>query len=315
MSLKQQLPAVWLTPPEPVDNLEDLAVIEGLKIPRKAHHKDRSPTTLVDSGANPQPAADMVVRLVSTGGWFSDTAKTPGDAMYPHEILMNSGLNWEMYSLLWDACHPDPDRDRDTRQYGTVKPRLIRDLQMMGLGFGYNLPRSGSRGRPVRTFIPTRWGKRLVELCDALGLKVPDDARMYTRYSNGRGSPKKVANQRLSDHMKALGIAPMWNDPNTVIRTNPPPTKVMENPPAAAPFDPLQHVVQETVSLREEPSTGNDLSNTPPVGFSKSREPGRTNVPTGLTQLGPPDPNQVESEKTPFTIDHRDLPEDWDKES
>lgn len=279
------------------NNTGNRGIFDGLLLSR-----GRTDVHLVDNFGNFGPATESLLKLLEDEGYHRHIPDLPNLATEPTQILWNNHLTWFAYSALWDSVHPEPQRDKETRRYGTLKYHVSETLQKLGLSLPWEFPRTGSRGRPAKGVLPTKWGVRLVFLLDRMGIQVTDDMRMMARYSHGNRTGKRdLASQRLYEEYQNLGIKPP-------IELDPPTPKVV---PLKRPnLDELDKLPSPRINPRildEYPST-----RTPELIEPKIVE--EPTLPETVQIVGPPPPNYVEPERQPFVIDHRDLPEDWDKE-
>lgn len=129
------------------------------------------------------------------------------------DILLNCGLLWADYSVLWDAVKDDEIQNLVNIRQGTLKTNVADELTSMGLGAlafedkEYRL----SRGRPPKIFKPTQWGERLVELCDKLEYKFPDSVRAKTRKPQSRATTEQRRVYQLRSAYTKLGLTPPSN--------------------------------------------------------------------------------------------------------
>lgn len=206
------------------------------------------------------------------------------DATDVDQILLTNTLRWPAYSVLYDACNRNPITDQENVERGTLIDSVVKELQMLGLGFpgtASELMTADERrimygkrkGRPAKIVIPTSWGTRLIEITTQKGIKVPpkcrDEARRDTNHRKDLHRKKRdgFTKQQLMEMSPVVyPPTPIENTPITPIVDTP-----IVTPPIADFRQQIDKTEYETVSFPDE-------------------------------------------ESKIFTIDHRELPEDWDKE-
>lgn len=138
----------------------------------------------------------------------NDYWKELSNATKLEDILLNCGVLWADYSVLWDAVKDDEIQNMVNVKQGTLKVNVTHELMSMGLGvltFEDKELRTG-RGRPPKIFNPTQWGEKLVKLCDQLGYNFPDAVRSLTRKQQSRPTPEKRKVYQLRAAYTKLGL-------------------------------------------------------------------------------------------------------------
>jgi DNA-binding protein H-NS len=236
-------------------------------------------------------------------------------------ILVNTGPRWPTYALLYDAVFKTKEMQKEQGQaLGTIKAAFLDELTILGLGYAipetYLLTneewerREGKRGRPYKVVQATKWGQKLVELLHRDGISPTDEMRAAARRRVKRSKPLSAVDKLLQNYQKPPTPETVTSGRGYVYEIPKPlgPPETSENEPLHSPIEfklPTEEQLDVYRKQQEE-------------AFKKYRQMLSQQETQPNDNLIQPNDNLSwldDDNEEPFVVDHRNLPENWDKEA
>lgn len=163
-------------------NDEELAIVPSLSLKRGPKDWRMSPMVhgKLDSDSGILSALDGLDHT----GILAQLPKKAEGIMRGDQILFASHMRYQSLTVLWDLA----DGINKGHRFGSPKPWVVEELQVLGLISVSEPMPDGSTGRPPQRLVINSWGRQLVECTRRYGgVEIPEGfSRMARRLSGNR---------------------------------------------------------------------------------------------------------------------------------
>lgn len=175
----------------PLDE-EEQKILPSLTIPRGS--RDWIVTPLANGRIDGDTGILSLIEIIKMQGILETLPKRAEEALNPDQIMFCGFLRWQPISVLWDIV----DGIHKASPFGSPKPWVVEELEVLGLITVGQPVSDGTKGRPPRQLNITSWGARFVELTRRhAGFEISDAYRRAARRRAGNRKPRLNLTDKL----------------------------------------------------------------------------------------------------------------------
>lgn len=163
-------------------NDEELEIVPSLSLKRGP--KDWATSPMVHGKLDSDSGILSTLDGMNMVGIISKLPDSPDGLTKVDDILFATYIRFQSLTVLWDLA----DGINKGHPFGSPKPWVVQELQVLGFISIAEPVNDGTTGRPPQRLVINSWGKQLVEATRKyMGLDIPEEfSRMGRRRSGNR---------------------------------------------------------------------------------------------------------------------------------
>lgn len=128
--------------------------------------------------------------------------ETPNEVTKVDDILFSTYIRFQSLTVLWDLA----DGIHKGHRFGSPKPWVVEELQVLGFISIAAPINDGTKGRPPQRLIINSWGNQFVECTRKyMGLDIPEEFSKMGRRLSGNRAPRFSRTDQLAAGYLARG--------------------------------------------------------------------------------------------------------------
>lgn len=161
---------------------EELQIVPSLSLKRGP--KEWRVAPMVHGKLDSDSGILSTLESLKFSGILQQLPENPSDATRADHILFATIIRYQSLSVLWDLA----DGVHKGHRFGSPKPWVAQELQILGLVTVLDPISDGTTGRPPQRLVINSWGKRFVDLTRKYGgMEIPEHfSKMARRLSGNR---------------------------------------------------------------------------------------------------------------------------------